>query len=56
MRVASAQARRDRDFLDQLGENLAALGILATLAVLDVRPSAVTRHAIILAPCLHRSS
>jgi len=36
--------RADGDFLDEAGEDLAALRILAALAVLDVRPLAVACH------------
>ena len=43
-RVGATQPRRDRDFLDEPGKDLAALGVLASLAVLDVRPFAVTCH------------
>ena len=43
-RIAAAHARRDGDFLDEAGKNLAALGVLLALAVLDVRPLAVTCH------------
>ena len=42
-------ARRDRDFRDEAGEDLAALGVLAALAVLDVRPFAVTGHECVAA-------
>ena len=35
---------RDGDFLDQTGKDFAALGVLATFAVLNVRPLAVTSH------------
>ena len=42
--IAAAELRGDRDFLDEPGEDLALLGIRSRLAVLDVRPFAVTRH------------
>src|SRR3989304_2879409 len=45
-RVSAAQPCRHGDFLDQTGEYLAALGILLALAVLDVRPLAMTGHTI----------
>jgi hypothetical protein len=41
---AAAEACGDRDLLDEAREYLAALRVLALLAVLDVRPLAVTRH------------
>ena len=44
-RIAAAHARGHRDFLDEAGEDLAALGVLLAFAVLDVRPLAVTCHA-----------
>ena len=44
VRIAAAHARGDGDFLDEAGEDLAALGVLAALAVLDVRPLAVACH------------
>jgi len=40
--VAAAHAGGHRDLLDQLGENLAALGIVGALLVLDARPLIVT--------------
>jgi hypothetical protein len=43
-RVAAAKARGDRDFLDQAGEDLAALRVGGGLLVLDVRPLAVASH------------
>jgi hypothetical protein len=43
-RVAAAHLGGHGDFLDQLGEDLAALGILATLAVLDVGPLRMSCH------------
>src|SRR5262249_3129941 len=42
--IAASQARCNRDFLDQPGENLAALRVLAVLAVLGVGPLAVAGH------------
>jgi hypothetical protein len=42
--VAAAFARGHRDLTDQAGEDLAALGILRLLAVLDIGPFAVTGH------------
>src|SRR5688572_26250504 len=47
-RVAAAELRRDGDLLDQAGKHLALLRIRRRLAVLDVRPFTVPRHAIIL--------
>jgi len=40
--IAAAEPRRNRDFLDEAGENLAAFRVLAVLAVLDVGSLAVT--------------
>ena len=42
--VAAAQARRDHDFTDDAGPDLAALFVLAALAVLDIRPFTVSGH------------
>ena len=52
--VAAAQPRGDGDFLDETGEDFAALGVLPLLAMLDVRPLAMTRHAD-LCECASRS-
>jgi hypothetical protein len=42
--IATADTRRDRDFPDQLGEELAALLVLATLPVLNIRPFTMSGH------------
>src|SRR6185437_1416157 len=42
IKVAAAKPRRNRDFLDQLGEELAALGIARSLLVLDRTPLGMT--------------
>ena len=42
--IAAAQPRGNGDFLDEPGENLAALGVLRGFLVLDISPLAVTRH------------
>jgi hypothetical protein len=44
VRIAAAHARGNGDFLDEPGEDLAALRILAPFAVLDVGPLAVACH------------
>ena len=46
--VAAAQTRGNGDFLDQTGEDFAALGVGAGFFVLDVRPLAVACHIGIL--------
>ena len=43
--ITAAGTRRDRDLLDQLREELAALLVLGALAMLDVRPFAVSCHS-----------
>ncbi len=43
-RVAPADLGRHGDFLDELGENLSAFGVLCAFAVFDVRPLAVSCH------------
>src|SRR3954451_7522773 len=45
-RVTAAGARRDLDVLDQLGEELAALGVDARLLVLRRRPLGMAAHAV----------
>ena len=40
----SANPRRDGDFTDDAGPDLAALLVLAALAVLNIRPFAVSGH------------
>src|SRR6185437_438005 len=42
--VAPAESRRDGDLLDQAREDLAALRVGRSLAMLDVRPLAVAGH------------
>src|SRR5206468_2867144 len=44
-RVTAARASRDLDVLDQLGEELAALGVDAGLLVLRRRPLGMPAHA-----------
>src|SRR6478609_9045153 len=44
-RVGAAHLGRDLDVLDQLGEQLAALGVDDRLLVLGGRPFGVARHA-----------
>ncbi len=44
VRVAARFARRDRDLTDDLGEELAALGVGPPLLVLDRAPLVVARH------------
>src|SRR5262249_15292727 len=46
--IAAALARRHHDFTDDARPDLAALLVLAPLAVLDVRPFAVSGHGMIL--------
>ena len=43
-RIGITQTRGGSDFADQLGEDLATLGILSGLAVFDVGPFTVTCH------------
>ena len=43
-RIGITQTRGGGDFADQLGEDLAALGVLRRLAVFDVGPFTVTCH------------
>ena len=54
--IGAAELCRYRDLLDQAREDLALLRIRRRLAVLDVRPFAVTRHSMILASWQRRSS
>ena len=54
VRVAAADARRDLDVLDQLGEQLAALGVDHGLLVLGGRPFGVAGHR--LSPSRHDCS
>ncbi|MNH17880.1 hypothetical protein D3C79_775670 [compost metagenome] len=42
--ISITEASRGGDFADQLGEDLATLGVLRRLAVFDVGPFAVTCH------------
>ncbi|MCY1248570.1 hypothetical protein D9M72_620150 [compost metagenome] len=44
VRVGSARARSDGDYTNDFCPELAAFGILATLAVLDIRPLTMTGH------------
>ena len=46
--IAAAQSRGNRDFLDQLGESLAALGVARCLLVLDRAPFGMTGHGLVL--------
>ena len=48
--VAAALARGHRDFTDDACPDLSALFVLATLAVLNVCPFAVSGHEIVLLP------
>ena len=43
-RIAAAEAGGNRNFLDQLGEDLAAFGVLPSLAMLDVGPFGMPCH------------
>ena len=45
--VTAAGTRRHRDLTDDAGPYLAALLVLATLAVLDIGPFAVSCHGIL---------
>jgi hypothetical protein len=49
--IAAADARRDRQFLGQLAEDLAALGVGGALLMLDGRPLAMSAHTL---PCPFR--
>ena len=51
VRVTAAGARRDLDVLDQLGEQLAALGVDDGLLVLGGRPFGVAAHGSMLRSC-----
>ena len=42
--ITTAEPRCNGNFLDEPGENLAALGVLRGFLVLDISPFAVTRH------------
>jgi hypothetical protein len=48
--IATADTCRDCDLPDQLGEKLAALLVLSTLAVLDIRPFTVSCHTLRCSP------
>src|SRR5207245_10930972 len=43
--IAAAGARRDRQFLDEARENLAALGVGRALLMLDGMPFGMPRHS-----------
>ena len=45
IRVPAAGARRDRNFLDELGEEFAALGVSRALLVLDAMPLRMSGHS-----------
>jgi hypothetical protein len=45
--VTATGARRHRDLTDDAGPNFSALLVLATLAVLDIGPFAVSCHGIL---------
>ena len=49
--IAAAHLGGHGDFLDQFGEDLAALGILPALAMLDIGPFGVSGHVVSLVPC-----
>jgi len=46
-RIAASESRCHRDFLDQAREDLPALRILTTLAMLDVGPFRMARHTML---------
>ena len=48
--IAAAHFRRDGNLTNQLGKKFAALFILGTLAVLDIRPFTVSCHYVLLLP------
>ena len=48
--ITTAHTRRDGDLADQSGEQFATLGVLGVLAMLNVRPLAMSSHK---ASCLH---
>jgi hypothetical protein len=49
IKIGSTGLGGDHNLLDQSGEQLAALGVLRSFSMLDIRPFAVTRHDIDLA-------